>query len=66
MESFKTRENKRDLGEYYYRIMNIPITPPYMNTLSRKGGEKEESSPSKSEEGPEAVGAEVGVRIINC
>lgn len=43
MDSFKKNFKKRDLWEYYYWILDIPITPKYLPTQSQDEGEKESS-----------------------
>lgn len=51
---------KKDLGEYYYCIVNILVTLPYMNTSSRDGGGKEESGSSGDEDEPKATCVDAG------
>lgn len=42
MESFKIEAKKNHLDEYYYRIFNIQVAPPYMRTSSRERGNEED------------------------
>lgn len=37
MDSFKRREKKRSLGEYYNQILDIPVTPQYEPAYSLGG-----------------------------
>lgn len=35
MEPFKKQNTKRDLSKYYYKILNIPITPTWSPTQTK-------------------------------
>lgn len=55
IESFKTKAKKKDLGDCYYLILNIPITRPYVHSPSQEGEEREGSSSIESVDVPEAT-----------
>lgn len=43
MDSFKNEAKKRDFSEYYYKILDTLVTPPYSPAQTQKEGENEES-----------------------
>lgn len=61
-ESFKMEAKKKDLGEYYDRISNIPVTLQYACTQSQERDEEESSNYSESGERLEVTCTKGGVR----
>lgn len=56
MESFKNEAKKRDLGGYYYHILDVPITPPDEPIQSQDKDEEEDSDLGESDDDTEVIG----------
>lgn len=50
MNCFKKEAKKSDLGEYYYRILSISVTPTYSPTQTQKDNIQSEKSEEDGEE----------------
>lgn len=54
-ESFKIEAKKKNLGKYYYHILNILITPQHIPTPSQEGWEEKGLNTNESDDGYGAI-----------